>query len=335
MSKVLSKKKQKSKKKSLTKSKKGGIKKKDKSKKKIIIGIVTVPLSPGKKYFGVCGDSYIATAHINWIRSVGMDILPIPFITKEHDFYIKHCNGIYLPSGGAFASNQIEYYNCCKELVKHAIQENENGNYFPIWGGCMGMQQMMMIADGKDNLDLLGRFDSFNNLMLPLELTDDGLKSKLLAKARYKNPKFLAKLITTDCTLNNHMMGLSPKDFKKSKMLHRFYKIVSTNKDRKGKEFVSTIEARDYPFYGVQWHPERGTDMQYFIKFFKSEAKKSKKTNEKFPSKKVLQRKRVNCMTYSNNLYKYCDFYWHTRTSAHNKKLCSVATFGKPTSNGI
>ena len=27
----------------------------------------------------------------------------------------------------------------------------------------MGMQQMMMIADGKDNLDLLGRFDSFDN----------------------------------------------------------------------------------------------------------------------------------------------------------------------------
>jgi imidazoleglycerol phosphate synthase glutamine amidotransferase subunit HisH len=313
-------------------SRKGLSRKSSNKKDKLVIGIVTVPLSPGKKYFGVCGDSYIATAHINWIRSVGMEILPIPFTTTDFDYYVKRVNGLYLPSGGAFALNQIEYYNCCKNFIKSAIRENENGNYFPVWGGCMGMQQMMMIGDNKDNLNLLTRFDSFNNLMLPLDITKEGLKSKLLSHA---SPRFLAKLQNTNCTLNNHKMGLSPSDFKKSKMLHRFYKIISTNKDRKGKEFVSTIEARDYPFYGVQWHPERGRDMQYFIKFFKKEASKAKTVIQDILSNKIPQHKRVNCMTYSNNLYKYCDFYWHTKTSAHNKKLCSVATLGKPITNGV
>lgn len=301
-------------------------------KKKLVIGIVTVPLSPGKKYFGVCGDSYIATAHINWIRSVGMEILPIPFTTTDFDYYVKRVNGLYLPSGGAFALNQLEYYNCCKSFIKCAIRENENGNYFPVWGGCMGMQQMMMVGDNKDNLNLLTRFDSFNNLMLPLDITKEGLKGKLLSRA---SQRFLAKLKNTNCTLNNHKMGLSPSDFKRSKMLHRFYRIVSTNKDRKGKEFVSTIESRDYPFYGVQWHPERGGDMQYFIKFFKHEANKSNKIKKDIQLHKSLQHKRVNCMTYSNNLYKFCDFYWHTKTSAHNKKLCSVATLGDPITNAV
>ena len=35
--------------------------------------------------------------------------------------------------------------------------------------------------------------------------------------------------------------------------------------------------------------------------------------------------KKVDCMGYSGNLYKKCDFYWHSRTSAHNKKLCDAA----------
>ena len=68
--------------------------------------------------------------------------------------------------------------------------------------------------------------------------------------------------------MNNHKMGLSPTKFKKHKNLNSMFKIVSTNKDRKGKEFVSTIEAHHYPFYGVQWHPERGCDMDEMVHFF-------------------------------------------------------------------
>ena len=35
--------------------------------------------------------------------------------------------------------------------------------------------------------------------------------------------------------------------------------------------------------------------------------------------------KKIDCMNYSENLYKKCNFYWHKRTSAHNKKLCNIA----------
>ena len=35
------------------------------------------------------------------------------------------------------------------------MKENDKGNHFPIWGGCMGMQQLMIIADGHDDLEHL------------------------------------------------------------------------------------------------------------------------------------------------------------------------------------
>lgn len=67
---------------------------------------------------------------------------------------------------------------------------------------------------------------------------------------------------------------------------------MSLNKDWNGLEFISTIEHRFYPFYGVQFHPEKNlfewvrnknishtadaiAAAQYFSDFFVNEARKS------------------------------------------------------------
>jgi len=304
--------------------------------------MITVPLSPGKKYFQVCGDSYISTAHVLWLQEAGMEVIPIPYTTDKLDWYFSQINGLYLPSGGAFAMTQLDYYNCCKNFIKMAIDANKRGNYFPVWGGCMGMQQMMIIADGNDDIhNFLEKFDSFNNLNLPLLFTNEGVRSRLMgieyaksAAVRQMNEQYLLFLMTNDVTLNNHMLGLSPYKFNNSPLLKKQYRIVSYNYDRQGKVFISTIEHKKYPFYGVQWHPERASDMNYFSNFFAKEARKNKHISN-FPKKYKLQRKKIHCMTYSNNLYKDCYFYWHNRTSAHNKKLCTVAALGNPKSNAV
>lgn len=291
-----------------------------------VVGMITVPLSPNKQFYSVCGDSYIASSHISWLKRQGIQIVPIPYTTKNPKKYMSKINGLYFPSGGAFALNSRAYYKCCKRFLNLAMKENDKGNYFPIWGGCMGMQQMVIIADGQDNLDnLLTRFDSFDNLWLNLDVTPDGEKSRLFKDMK---PEFKEKLCVKKCTLNNHKMGISPYKFKTHKNLNNFYKIVSTNKDRQGKTFVSTIEGRFYPFYGVQWHPERDCTMDYFAKFFANELKKNNNKLSRGGTKKLtrkLHTKKIDCMNYSNSLYKKCNFYWHKKTSKHNKRLCSFA----------
>lgn len=291
----------------------------------LTIGMITVPLSPDKQFFQVCGDSYIASSHITWLKRYGVKILPIPWSTKKFDYYLKRCNGFYFPSGGAFAGTQKEYYNCCKTFLQMAIKENDKGRYTPIWGGCMGMQQLMIIADGKNDLEnLLQRFDSYDNLLSTLEFTEEGLNSRMV---RDMTQKQINKLSKKKCTLNNHKMGLTPHKFKLRKKLNKFYKIVSTSVDRKNREYVSTIEAYHYPFYGVQWHPERSSEMDYFVKFFIKELRKNPKRGRKNTRK--LFSKKVDCLGYSNSLYKKCNFYWHKKTSKHNRKLCNAAQIQK------
>ena len=39
--------------------------------------------------------------------------------------------------------------------------------------------------------------------------------------------------------------------------LNKQFRIMSLNHDENNLEFVSTIEDRKYPFYGIQFHPEK------------------------------------------------------------------------------
>lgn len=68
------------------------------------------------------------------------------------------------------------------------------------------------------------------------------------------------------------------------------WRIISTNKDANGLKFVSTMESRHFPAYGVQFHPEKSLfewgprqktahnfnavrAAQYFANFFVNEGK--------------------------------------------------------------
>ena len=60
------------------------------------------------------------------------------------------------------------------------------------------------------------------------------------------------KLATENLTENSHHDGISPSTFVTNAALSGFYTVLSTNVDTTGAPFVSTMEAKEYPIYGVQ-----------------------------------------------------------------------------------
>ena len=36
-----------------------------------------------------------------------------------------------------------------------------------------------------------------------------------------------------------------------------FWDVLSVNTDTDGLEFISTLEAKNFPIFGTQWHPEK------------------------------------------------------------------------------
>jgi hypothetical protein len=53
----------------------------------------------------------------------------------------------------------------------------------------------------------------------------------------------------------DHHAGVNPETVRRR--VGGAVHMVSTNVDRMGQPFVSTLESKAYPFYGSQWHPEK------------------------------------------------------------------------------
>lgn len=94
-------------------------------------------------------------------------------------------------------------------------------------------------------------------------------------------------------TINLHHDGVTVGAFEENPALGDFFVLVSTNFDRKGRAFVSTLEAWDFPITATQWHPERNAlewrsgvqasahgpaavrAMQYVANFFVEDARRN------------------------------------------------------------
>ncbi|EFC38836.1 predicted protein [Naegleria gruberi] len=244
------------------------------------------------------GESYLAASYVKWIESGGARVVPIPYDLPQEklNLLFNSLNGIVFPGGGT-SLRYSEYYYTLKFFFDKAIEANNRGDYFPIWGTCLGFEALNVLA--ADNPDVLHfGFDS-ENLSLNLHFVNDYKNSRIFGKAPLSVMQILAE---QNVTMNNHMAGITPETFMKNDRLNQFYKMLSVNADRKGQVFVSTIESLKYPIYGTQFHPEKiqfefnyedinhSYDSvlanQYFANFFVNEARKNQ---HKFSSFEVEQ----------------------------------------------
>lgn len=95
-----------------------------------------------------------------------------------------------------------------------------------------------MILTAASEEEVLNPTDAMN-LSLPLKFTAQLSKSQLFGNA---SPALLKALETKPLTFNAHVNGMSVERFMDDKMLTRQFRVISTNFDRRGLEFISTYE---------------------------------------------------------------------------------------------
>ena len=215
-----------------------------------IIGIFAQPTTSTQ---GDCKGSctYIAASYVKYIESAGGRVVPIDYYATnaELDALLPSLNGVLFPGGGsAFPSSAQYTFNKVKMF-------NDAGDYFPLWGTCMGFQWLLISATQDQNIldPKSGQMDAYN-LSIPLDFTKDFSNSKIFKTA----PKDLVRILAEqNVTMNNHHYGIWTEHFFQTPVLTDFFHVLSNNKDRNGDQFVSMIEAYKYPIFGSQWHPEK------------------------------------------------------------------------------
>jgi gamma-glutamyl hydrolase len=220
-----------------------------------IIGIFTAPsLSEAR---ATSDDNpahnYLAASYVKWIEQAGGRVVPIPYkaSTRELDYLFNSINGLLFPGGGvALDTNAEHIYNL-------ALEANRKKDYFPVWGTCLGYEWILQIHDGAEVNET---FDA-ENLPLTLDFTHSLSSSRIFANAsRLHDPdgnNLMDVFKTQPISFNNHHLGMTPKLFSQYENLSKFFRVIAINEDRKGSPFIAIIEGIHYPFYAVQWHPEK------------------------------------------------------------------------------
>merc|ERR1712096_334816 len=92
---------------------------------------------------------------------------------------------------------------------------------------------------------------------IPLNFTPASTSESVLLKDAPAS--ILQALGETKMTANLHAAGVPPSAMRLDPKLRKFWRILATNLDRSGKEFVSLAESTELPFFASQFHPEKNS----------------------------------------------------------------------------
>ena len=219
-----------------------------------IIGVMTQPTTSTQ---GDCGGDclYLAASYVKYIEAAGARVVPVNYYADEDELssLFDALNGFLFVGGGSAFPSSAQY------IWDRTVAANEAGDFSPLWGTCMGFQWLCLAAT-KNTLQLDpsdGTQMDSENYSIPLDFRQSAVSdSKLFGMA----PQNIMDVLgSQNVTMNNHHYGVWTDHFEGTSGLTDNFNILSTNKDRAGKEFVSTIEHPKFPIFGSQWHPEKNT----------------------------------------------------------------------------
>ena len=242
-----------------------------------VVGVLTIPPDPTSDVTG--NFSTIDASYVKWLESGGAIVVPILFNATADEVTRKFytLSGIFL-TGGPAKPTQFTRYYATEQLLLSLAQQHA----MPLWGTCLGFQSISDILAGAD---ILSDYNS-ENLSLGLELSEPAAEESRLFRDA---PASIIYAVTyANYTTNWHQYGVSPDDFDKY-LKPQGMRLLSTNRDRDGIVFVSTMEHQSLPIYATQWHPEANAfdrdhqvvdhssgavaTMQYFANFFVNETR--------------------------------------------------------------
>ncbi len=260
------------------------------------IGIVTQPTFDAGQY-GLCGSSYVAGGYVKWIEMAGVQAFVVPWDLPEDrlNWVLARGDGLLLPGGPQ--KNTLPphpYFRAIKRIFDKVVARNQSGEYFPLLGICQGFEELIWSATDFGPELCINCVDNTENVLLACDFTEYGENCRMLNSSRIPElDKMVKEALKTDITPNFHSNAVMPNAFRESTALTELFEIVSTSVNDSGPEFVSIIEGKTLPIYGLQWHtslqvfewspklsclthtPEAVLVMQYLANFIAGELRKN------------------------------------------------------------
>jgi len=233
---------------------------------KPVIGIVSTP-SDFHNIYDPEEFSYIKGSYAEFIDAADAIPIAIPWDLPERELIsvLDSINGVLFTGGDASlweydsSSNELVFTNFTKRaafILRYAIHLNDKGIYYPVYGICQGHEVITLGIAGKvspiDHFVHPGQLDY-------VEITMKGRDSRMFSGM----PDHLVEFLKDQKNMYyNHRYGFNMSLLYDHQALNDFFYITAKGTDDNGKEFVAAMEAKEYPIYTVQYHPERVLSME-------------------------------------------------------------------------
>ena len=198
-------------------------------------------------------EAVVYLTYSKWAINSGSKVIPIlPWYSHDKiDKILLKVNGIIwqggmrnLRVGGHFENLNNYIFNKVKEI-------NDEKNHLPMFLICQGFELLHILI--VNDTSILSKFKAMK-YYIPMETNENTYNSKMYKKFTEKDFDTFTK---KNSTVHFHDYGFEPYLYKKHKILDNFFSINSYGLDRDGKKYIGSVEAKNYPIYAVQYHPEK------------------------------------------------------------------------------
>ena len=138
------------------------------------------------------------------------------------------------------------------------MKQNDAGNVFPIWSVCLGYETVAVITSGNtNNMSTLSPVRGEINVINTMKFVNSSDRGYIFGDL----PERLIQKLTTGqgVMFYDHNWIVSMDTYNNNKNLSSFWKVITETTSPYNERFVALWEARKYPFYGVQFHPEKNS----------------------------------------------------------------------------
>lgn len=220
-----------------------------------ILGILTIPSEVSG--YDPTKYSYFPSSYVKFIESGGAQVVPIPYDLPQADmvYLLDRLNGVLFTGGDSTfvdaQGNPTTIATALEFVVSYVIDQNMEGNYYPLWGTCQGFEVIAMIL--ARNFNLLTSCTGCagvnkNNFLEP------AYSSKLWADL----PADLEqKMNTANISYFNEDFKLDIAAFQNNVFLSSVVTPASYTYDAANIKYVSSYESPYLPIYATQFHQEK------------------------------------------------------------------------------
>merc|ERR1712112_363229 len=148
-----------------------------------------------------------------WLEAAGAQVVPVIISIDDNEDLTEYfqevfagVNGLLIP-GGATSIFHSGYADASNAFFQMAKEANLAGDFFPIWGTCLGFEMMVLMAnEGKPYRAACHSIEQ----ALPLELEEGWEESRLLGSA---SNDVIDQLTSLPVTVNFHRWCLTRENF--------------------------------------------------------------------------------------------------------------------------